>query len=51
MKKKKNNRIKAGHPEDDQFVEGKIGSGYMSTIKGQPHEDENMVKRKKRYEK
>lgn len=26
-----------GHPERDQFIEGKIGSGYMSTIEGQPH--------------
>lgn len=25
------------HPERDQFIEGKIGSGYMSTIEGQPH--------------
>jgi C4-type Zn-finger protein len=27
----------SGHPERDQFIEGKIGSGYMSTIEGQPH--------------
>ena len=26
-----------GHPERDQFLEGKIGSGYMSTIEGQPN--------------
>lgn len=34
VKNKKGN--KAGHPEEDQFIEGKIGSGYMSTIQGQP---------------
>lgn len=28
---------KGNHPQDDQFIEGKIGSGYMSTIEGQPH--------------
>jgi len=27
----------SGHPEKDQFVEGKIGSGFMSTIEGQPN--------------
>ncbi|MGI6330514.1 MAG: hypothetical protein ACOX1Y_01820 [Zhaonellaceae bacterium] len=27
----------SGHPERDQFIEGKIGSGYMSTIEGQPY--------------
>ncbi|MGI6553388.1 MAG: hypothetical protein GX779_07140 [Clostridia bacterium] len=26
----------ANHPEEDQFFEGKIGSGFMSTIEGQP---------------
>jgi len=25
------------HPEKDQFFEGKIGSGFMSTIEGQPN--------------
>jgi hypothetical protein len=44
---KKKKKKKAGHPENDRFVEGKIGSGYMSTIEGQPHEDENMVKKEK----
>lgn len=29
--------ISNGHPQRDQFTEGKIGSGYMSTIEGQPH--------------
>ncbi|KKM11970.1 hypothetical protein SY88_06205 [Clostridiales bacterium PH28_bin88] len=29
-----------GHPERDQFIEGKIGSGFMSTITGQPSLDE-----------
>ncbi len=28
---------RTGHPEEDQFPEGKIGSGYMSTISGQPN--------------
>ena len=37
-KSKKNGSLsKGGHPEEDQFIEGKIGSGYMSTIEGQPH--------------
>ncbi|WP_227765272.1 hypothetical protein [Zhaonella formicivorans] len=39
--RQKNEKIDAsgnsGHPERDQFIEGKIGSGYMSTIEGQPH--------------
>ncbi|MBZ4686740.1 MAG: hypothetical protein PWQ96_1033 [Clostridia bacterium] len=47
MKKKKlrGQKVKAGHPEDNQFIEGKIGSGFMSTLEGQPHEDESMVEK------
>lgn len=42
MSRKRKNEIidssgNSGHPERDQFLEGKIGSGYMSTIEGQPH--------------
>lgn len=42
MSKKKKDEVidnsgNSGHPERDQFPEGKIGSGYMSTIAGQPH--------------
>lgn len=39
-KEKINNSGNTGHPERDQFREGKIGSGYMSTIEGQPHLDQ-----------
>ena len=39
--KKKNEMVdnsgNSGHPKRDQFREGKIGSGYMSTLAGQPH--------------
>jgi hypothetical protein len=37
------------HPQNDQFIEGKIGSGYMSTIEGQPHL-EDFVENKKEEE-
>lgn len=43
-KRKHGERVEAGgntgHPERDQFIEGKIGSGFMSTIEGQPNLDE-----------
>ncbi|KUO49021.1 MAG: hypothetical protein APF76_10345 [Desulfitibacter sp. BRH_c19] len=38
MKNKKfKKHDKGNHPQSDQFREGKIGSGFMSTIEGQPH--------------
>ncbi len=37
MKKKLKKHDKGNHPQEDKFVEGKIGSGFMSTIEGQPH--------------
>ncbi|WP_028308279.1 hypothetical protein [Desulfitibacter alkalitolerans] len=39
---------KGNHPQDDQFIEGKIGSGYMSTIEGQPHLQDFVEDTKKR---
>ena len=44
---------KGDHPQGDQFIEGKVGSGYMSTIEGQPYlEDfvEDTKERKKSKE-
>lgn len=38
-KEKVDSRGKTSHPERDQFIEGKIGSAYMSTIAGQPDLD------------
>lgn len=44
---------KGDHPQGDQFIEGKIGSGYMSTIEGQPYledfvEDTKEIKKQRK---
>ena len=44
-KKLRGNKLDGGSPEADRLIEGKIGSGYMSTLKGQPREDESKVER------
>lgn len=50
MKNKKLKKHDQGnHPQNDQFREGKIGSGFMSTIEGQPHL-EDFVKNTKKEE-
>ena len=41
------------HDKGDQFIEGKIGSGYMSTIEGQPYledfvEDTKEIKKQRK---
>ena len=38
----------AEHQEEDQFLEGKIGSGFTSTIEGQPLLKESVETRKRR---
>ncbi|MEW6661458.1 MAG: hypothetical protein ACOY9Y_13555 [Bacillota bacterium] len=40
QKERIDSRGNTGHPERDQFIEGKIGSAYMSTLAGQPNLDE-----------
>jgi len=39
---------KDNHLQGDQFIEGKIGSGCMSTVEGQPHLREFLEGREER---